>query len=140
MHRLITITPEDLQQALLKGADLNDVATRLRRRLKIPAAIKTRNLPVLEQLQKHAPAQHRLAEGWLRGESPKTLNRIGKRRTFHLLPFCPQKNTQGYLHSMLKKLKPSVIALDATAFETSPQPSSMLLLCISLLELPDTVC
>ncbi len=119
MHRLITITPEDLQQALLKGADLNDVAVRLRRRLKIPAASKTGGLPVLGQLQKHAPALHRLAEGWLRGESPETPNRTGKQQAFHLLPFCPQGDTRGYLRSIIKKLKPSVIALDATAFETT---------------------
>ena len=119
MHRLITITPEDLQQALLKGADLKDIATRLRRRLKIPAAPKTEGLPVLGQLLKHAPTLHRLTESWLMGKSFEIPERTFKPQTFHLLPFFPQENAQGYLNSLLKKLKPSVIALDASAFETT---------------------
>jgi len=119
MHRLITITPEDLQQALLNGADLNDVAATLRRRLKIPGSSKSGGRPILEQLQKNTPKLHRLTEGWLRGESPALTKRTGKHPAFHLLPFCPQENTQGYLHRLLKKLKPSVIAIDANAFETA---------------------
>ena len=119
MHRLITITPEDLQQALLKGANLDDIAARLRRSLKIPAAAKTEGVSVLGHLQQHAPILHELADGWLQGKPGSLTGRAVKRPAFHLLPFCPQENAHGYLSALLKKLRPAVIALDASAFETA---------------------
>ena len=118
MHRLITINPEDLQQALLKGANLDAVAARLRQSLKIPAASKTEGLSVLTHLQQ-APLLHALADGWLQGIPGPLTGRAVKRPAFHLLPFCPQENAQRYLRPLLKNLRPSVIALDASAFETA---------------------
>ena len=118
MHRLITISPEDLQQALLKGANLDAVAARLRRNLKIPAAAKTEGLSVLTHLQQ-APLLHALTDGWLQGTPCPLTGRIVKRPAFHLLPFCPQENAHGYLRPLLKNIRPSVIALDASAFETA---------------------
>lgn len=120
MHRLITLTPEDLQQALLNGAALDDVAARLRRRLKIPPALKTENQSLLAHLQPHAPVLTKLAEGWLRGAAPALPERAVRPRAFHLLPFCPQDlNTQQYLVPLLKKIRPSVIAFDTSAFEAA---------------------
>ena len=118
MHRLITISPEDLQQALLKGANLDAVAARLRKSLKIPAAAKTEGLSVLTHLQQ-APLLHELASGWLHGKPGSLSGRPVKQPAFHLLPFCPQENAHEYLRSLLKNIRPSVIALDASAFETA---------------------
>ncbi len=113
----ISITIEDLRDAVRRNADLSAGEQILQRRLKLPAARRS-SASALYALGQVSPDIAELVTSWMAGGYPAG-TKPGRPRSAVCVPFTPRGiRAHGYVKSLIKKESPSCIAVDASPAET----------------------
>lgn len=114
--RDIAITPRDLRAALLRRVQFADLEARLQRQLRLPAAARTASSPLF-LLQQLSPELAELLAQLMAGQSVRETKK-GPARQYLQAPFCPRGiPLSQYLQPLIKKVRPSLIAVDASPAE-----------------------
>ena len=108
------ITREDLQTALQRGVRLPEVERALLEILKAPGPEETAKTP-LYILRRLNPDLESFVSHWMQGTYAESVAKTAATRDVSLLPYPSRGiNVKTYLTSFIKKLKPSVIAIDVS--------------------------
>lgn len=116
MNSFINLTTDDLRKALLRHVNLKDFETTIIHQLKLPSPERTASssLFLLRQID---PELADMLSQLMEGSYPKD-TKPGKLRETFQAPFSPGGiHVIRYLQPLIKKIKPSVIAVDASPAE-----------------------
>jgi len=117
MESVISLTPQDLRTALLRQVKLQDIEDAVLRRMRFPLPGRTASSPLFP-LRQVSPELAEMLDQWMKGGYPEDVS-PGKLRKVLQIPFCPRGlNVPAYIGPFVKKLKPSVIAVDASPAAT----------------------
>ena len=116
MHTFTSISTDDLQAALLRNVNLQDIESSVLSKTRLPSSEKTSSSPLF-LLRQLSPDLAELAEQSIMGSYPQNIQ-PGKPGKMFCAPFSPRAvNIFKYMNPLIEKYKPSVIAVDASFAE-----------------------
>jgi len=116
MNPCTVLTTDDLRKALLRQVNLKDIESTVLHRLKLPSPERTASSSLF-LLRQVSPELAGMLSQLMEGSYPEDTKPGTLRKTCHA-PFCPRGiNVSSYLPPLIKKIKPSVIAVDASPAE-----------------------
>lgn len=117
MNPSVQITVDDIRTALLRNVRLKSLEKEVLKKLRLPFPDQTASSPLFS-LKHLNPALADMVEKWMQGAYPESI-KPGKIKKTVAVPFCTTGITvDAYLGKIIKSVKPSAIAVDASPSET----------------------